>query len=119
VLEDWHCASISEIATAETIDHGYVGSILRLTLLAPDIVEAILHGQQPVDLGLPRLLKPFPLEWSEQRTRPGCANRCCAMRGRRIHLVQGRSVAASIILRGQGDRRVRCRSATHSWRIGW
>jgi hypothetical protein len=40
--------------------------------LRPDIVEAILDGQQPIDLGLPRLLKPFPLEWSEQRRALAC-----------------------------------------------
>jgi hypothetical protein len=59
-------ASISEIAAAEKIDRGFVGSILRLTLLAPDIVEAILNGRQSPTLGLPRLLQPFPLEWGRQ-----------------------------------------------------
>ena len=69
LLEDGRYASISEIAAAEKIDRGYVGSILRLTLLAPDIVEAILDGRQSEELGLPSLLKPFPLEWERQRTR--------------------------------------------------
>ena len=45
MLDGGRYASISEIAVAETIDRGFVGSILRLTLLAPDIVEAILNGQ--------------------------------------------------------------------------
>jgi hypothetical protein len=67
MLEDGRYASISEIAAAEKIDRGYVGSILRLTLLAPDIIENILDGRQPPDLRLPRLLDPFPLEWGEQR----------------------------------------------------
>jgi hypothetical protein len=40
---------------------------LRLTLLARDIIEAILNGQA-ADLSLPRLLEPFPLEWDAQRT---------------------------------------------------
>jgi len=40
-----------------------------LTLLAPDIVEAILDGRQPEGLGLATLLKPFPLEWDQQRYR--------------------------------------------------
>jgi hypothetical protein len=66
-LEDGRRCSISDIATAEKIDRGYVGSILRLTLLAPDIIEAILDGRQPAVLGLPRLLKPFPVEWARQR----------------------------------------------------
>jgi hypothetical protein len=59
--------SISEVAAAEKIDGGYVGSILRLTLLAPDIVEGILDGRQPDGLRLPALLKPFPLDWQRQR----------------------------------------------------
>jgi hypothetical protein len=59
MLEEGRYASISEIATAEKIDRGYVGSILRLTLLAPDTIEAILNGIQPTRLGLPTLLKPF------------------------------------------------------------
>ncbi len=42
---------------------------MRLTLLAPNIVEAILDGRQPAGLGLPALLKPFPIEWNEQRAR--------------------------------------------------
>jgi hypothetical protein len=68
LLEDGRYASISEVATAEKIDRGYVGSILRLTLLAPDIVEGILDGRQPDGLGLPALLKPFPLDWQRQQT---------------------------------------------------
>src|SRR3984885_13086803 len=71
LLEDGRYASISEIAAAEKIDRGYVGSILRLTLLAPDIVEAILNGIQPATLGLPTLLKPFPVEWNRQRVEFG------------------------------------------------
>ena len=66
MLDTGRYASISEIATAEKIDRGYVGSILRLTLLAPHIVEAILDGRQPATLGLPTLLDPFPVEWEQQ-----------------------------------------------------
>jgi hypothetical protein len=67
LLDNGRYASISEIATAERIDRGYVGSILRLTLLAPDIVEMILDGRQPEELGLPALLESFPIEWGQQR----------------------------------------------------
>jgi hypothetical protein len=66
MLDDGRYASISEIAAAEKIDRGYVGSILRLTLLAPDIIDAILNGRQPDGLGLPKLLKPFPMAWADQ-----------------------------------------------------
>src|SRR5690348_5558537 len=59
MLNSGRYASISEIAAAEKIDRGYIGSILRLTLLAPDIIEGILDGRQPVGLGLSALLKAF------------------------------------------------------------
>ncbi len=68
MLDVGRCASISEIAAAEKIERGYLGSLLRLTLLAPDIVEYILDGRQPPGLSLPRLLEPFPLAWDEQRS---------------------------------------------------
>src|SRR6478752_8769676 len=57
MLESGQVVSISEIATKEKIDRGYVGSILRLTLLAPDIVELIANGQQPDGLALADLLQ--------------------------------------------------------------
>jgi hypothetical protein len=67
MLDTGRYASISEIAAKEKIDRGYVGTVLRLTLLAPDIVEAILDGRQLATLGLPTLLQPFPVEWEQQR----------------------------------------------------
>ncbi len=68
LLDEGRYASISEMAAAEKVDRGYLGTILRLTLLAPDIVEAILDGRQPAELGLPTLMEPFPPEWDAQRT---------------------------------------------------
>lgn len=47
---------------AERIERGYLDSLLRLTLLAPDIVEAIMAGRQPAEPTLPGLMMPFP--WS-------------------------------------------------------
>ncbi|MEI4235053.1 hypothetical protein V8324_19580 [Roseovarius sp. D22-M7] len=41
--------------------------VLRLTLLAPDIVEAVLDGTQAPEVTLARVLEPFPVEWAEQR----------------------------------------------------
>lgn len=67
LLDEGCYASISEMAQAERIERGYLGSLLRLTLLAPDVVEAILDGLAPSGLGLPRLLEPLPLAWAEQR----------------------------------------------------
>ena len=41
--------------------------MLRLTLLEPDIVEAVLDDRQPTELGAPQLMEPLPANWSEQR----------------------------------------------------
>jgi len=60
-----------QLAEAERIERAYLGSLLQLTLLALDIVEAILDGRQPPELGLPRLLEPLPVAWTEQRRRLG------------------------------------------------
>jgi hypothetical protein len=69
MLDEGRHASISELAAAETIDRGYLGRVLRLTLLAPDIVEEILDGRQPADFALPALLERLPAEWERQRSR--------------------------------------------------
>jgi len=66
LLDEGRYASISEMAKAERIERGHLGSLLRLTLLAPTIVEAILTGRQVNGVTLPRLLGPFPVEWSAQ-----------------------------------------------------
>ena len=67
LLNDGRYASISEMAAAEKIERGYLGSVLRLTLLAPEMVEAILDGRQPEGVTLPRLLEGVPVVWGEQR----------------------------------------------------
>jgi hypothetical protein len=68
MLENAPHATIAEIATAEKINETYVGRVLRLTLLAPDIVEAILGGRQPTEMTLATLMKPFPALWEAQRS---------------------------------------------------
>jgi hypothetical protein len=67
LLEDGTHATIAEIAAAEKINESYVGRVLRLTLLAPDIIEAILAGRQPSAITLAVLTTPFPLLWKDQR----------------------------------------------------
>jgi hypothetical protein len=69
LLDEGRCASISETAVAEWIEHGYLGTLLRPTLLAPDIVEAILDGKQPDGMMLPALLESFPVLWAKQEMR--------------------------------------------------
>lgn len=67
MLEKGTYSTIAEISTDERINETYVGRVLQLTLLAPDIVEAILGGWQPPRLQLKDLLKQFPVGWEEQR----------------------------------------------------
>jgi hypothetical protein len=66
MLEDGEYATIREIADAEKISESYVGRVLRMTLLAPKTVEAILEGRQPTKLQLEDLLRRFPVEWRAQ-----------------------------------------------------
>jgi len=67
MLDQRQYASITEMAAAEKLERGYLGSLLRLTLLAPDLVEAILDGRQPEGMTLSAMMEPFPVEWEAQR----------------------------------------------------
>jgi hypothetical protein len=62
-------ATLEDLARAKGVNATYVSRILRLTLLASEIVEAILDGRQPAELQLDDLLDGFPLEWDAQSTR--------------------------------------------------
>ena len=61
-------SSVTEIAEAEKISKSYVSRILRLALLAPDLVEAILGGWADQRLMLEKLERPLPVGWEEQHT---------------------------------------------------
>lgn len=61
------CGTISELAGAEKLNTSYVSHQLRLTLLAPDLVEAILDRRQPPTSQLQPLMRNMPVEWVEQR----------------------------------------------------
>jgi hypothetical protein len=67
MLESGSYVTIREIAHVEKINESYVGRVLRLSLLAPDIVEATLDGRQPAHLQLNTLLQQFPIDWPKQR----------------------------------------------------
>jgi hypothetical protein len=58
--------TIKEIAAKEKMDASTVGDMLRLNLLAPNIIEMILDGRQPPTLQLEKLRKSIPLEWGAQ-----------------------------------------------------
>jgi hypothetical protein len=59
-------ATIEDLARAKSVNATYVSRVLRLTLVAPEMVEAILDGRQPAALQLNGLLNGFSLGWSEQ-----------------------------------------------------
>jgi hypothetical protein len=67
LLESGQYASLGELAASEKLDRGYLGRILQLTLLAPDLVEDVLNGRQPSELSLPRLIAGLEPSWAEQR----------------------------------------------------
>ena len=66
MLDEGVYATVEDLAKAKGIAKTYVSQVLRLTLLAPEVVEAILDGRRPVELQLDDLLAGFPLEWSKQ-----------------------------------------------------
>ena len=66
LLDEGRYGSISEMAEAERVERGYLGTLLRLTLLAPDIVQAVLDGRHPDGLTLLRLLEPLPTDWRKR-----------------------------------------------------
>ncbi|MFN7306742.1 MAG: hypothetical protein ACK5TQ_09195 [Acetobacteraceae bacterium] len=67
MLEADDFATINELAAAEKINPSYVSRVLRLTLLAPEMVEAILDGRQPDEVTLPELVEGVPVTWGEQK----------------------------------------------------
>ena len=67
MLDKGRFACIGEMAAAERIDCDYLGRIVKMTLLGPDIVEAVLDGRQPEAMNLPVLMEPFPAAWAEQQ----------------------------------------------------
>jgi len=74
-LESGEYASLEDLAHAVGCDRTYVGRMLRLTSLAPDIVEAILRGDEPDGLSLEKLRKNLPVRWDEQRRHWGTTDR--------------------------------------------
>jgi hypothetical protein len=66
LIESGAYASITELAKAEGVNQSYACRILRLSLLAPSIVTAILDGRHESDVMLKKLMKPLPVRWDEQ-----------------------------------------------------
>ena len=66
-LESGEYPSIEDLANAVSVDRTYVGRMLRLTSLAPDIIEVILRGDEPDGISLTKLRRNLPVRWEEQR----------------------------------------------------
>jgi len=75
MLESGQVRSLNELAETEKINPSYLSRIFRLTLLAPDIVAAILDGRQPRTLQLADLMDDMPVEWDRQREMFGVSGR--------------------------------------------
>ncbi|MDU9006929.1 hypothetical protein [Sedimentitalea todarodis] len=67
MLETGEFTTIAELADRERIAPSYMTRVLRLTLLAPSLVEKIADGQQESEMTLAMMLEPFPLDWKTQR----------------------------------------------------
>jgi hypothetical protein len=67
LLETGVYGSAAELAAAEKVDPSYLGRVLRLTLLDPDFIEAILDERLAAWVGVTELMKPFPACWNEQQ----------------------------------------------------
>ncbi len=71
LIDSGRYASVTELAEVLDVDRSYVSRIMRLALLAPDIVEGIVGGEEPSGLSLERLVKGMPVVWEDQRGRFG------------------------------------------------
>jgi hypothetical protein len=83
MLDQGVYTTVSDISEAENISKSYVSRILRLALLAPDIIEAILAGTEDQAVMLEQLERLLPASWEEQRRwLPGGRDRLCQLIGR-------------------------------------
>ena len=72
MLESGEFTTIAELAAKEGLAVSYLARVLRLVLLAPDIVETIVAGRQPSEMTLAALLEPFPAVWENQLSLFNC-----------------------------------------------
>ena len=73
MLDSGEFTTMGELAEREGIAPSYMTRVLRLTMLAPDIVEAILDGRAGPEVTLARVMEPFPSSWTEQKSAFGHA----------------------------------------------
>ena len=71
MLEDGTYLAVKELANTERINESYVSRVLRLTLLAPEIVEMIVDGSHPPRMTLATLMDRMPISWRDQHAAVG------------------------------------------------
>ena len=69
MLEGGCYSTVRDIAETEKITESYVSRLVRLTLLAPDIIETIVDGRQPSTMTLATLMARWPTRWDEQQAK--------------------------------------------------
>ena len=69
MYESGEYPDLQSLADAVGVDRSYVSRLLPLTSLAPNIVEAILAGNEPEGMTLTELRKGVPVSWEAQRER--------------------------------------------------
>jgi hypothetical protein len=84
MLDEGVYGTLDDLARAKGVHATYASRILRMTLLAPDIVEAILDGRQPAEMQLDNLLEAFPLNWEGQRSFGGSESSPVGPDGRQL-----------------------------------
>lgn len=67
LLDEGKFKSVSDLAREIGLDPSFAARLLRLTLLAPDVVDAILAGEEPSGLSLTMLTKQLPVCWNAQK----------------------------------------------------
>jgi hypothetical protein len=67
LLDQGRYPTVAALAAAVGLERSYVARVLNLSLLAPDLAEAILYGEAPSGLSLSRMRDDFPMEWVRQR----------------------------------------------------
>jgi hypothetical protein len=71
LLEDGRYSTIRALADSLGLDRSYVARTLSLTLLAPDVVQAVIAGKERSGLSVARIRNDLPIRWDDQRTEFG------------------------------------------------
>jgi len=71
MIDTGEVKSLDALASANGVNRSYIGRILNLAGMAPDIIQAILQGREPSGLSLQTLTRDLPAQWGQQRTALG------------------------------------------------